>query len=112
MGEVELTTPAASEDESDPSVSIPVETYEREDTPTFYSDGMTVLHTPNEFIVSFLQTEFPLAIGKEELEQVKLVKRRCVTRIIMSPAQFEETTKALKINLEKYQNSFRKQSAE
>lgn len=116
MGEVEPTAAAGSEDErdpgEDPNVTIPVENYLREDTPTFYSDGMVVVHTPNEFVISFLQTEFPLAVGKEELEKVKLLRRKCVARIIMSPAQFEATAEALQINLKKYQNSYRKQSTE
>ncbi len=95
----------------DPSVVFAVENYLPENVPTFYSDGMVVVHSPNEFIVSFLLTEFPLAVGKDELEKEKTtpLKRKCVTRIIMSPTQFEQTTKALQENLKKYQNSYRTQ---
>lgn len=113
MGEVEAKTAAETETgdpSEDPNVTIPVENYLSEDFLTAYSDGMVVMHTANEFIISFLQTEFPLAVGKEELEKVKLLKRKCVARIIMSPAQFEATAEALQTNLKKYQNSYRKPS--
>ena len=115
MGEVEATIAAETKDDDpgeDPNVTIPVENYLPEDAPTLYSDGMVVVHTPNEFVISFLQTEFPLAVGKEELEKVKLLKRKCVAGIIMSPAQFEATAEALQTNLKKYYDSYRKQSTE
>jgi hypothetical protein len=92
----------------DYNVTIAVESYLPEDTPTYYSDAMMVTHSANEFVVSFLQTEFPLATSKEELEQVKSLKRKCVARIIMSPAHFEAVSKVLYDNLKKYQDSYRK----
>jgi hypothetical protein len=96
----------------DPKVTISVENYLPENIPTFYSDGMVVLHTANEFILSFLLTDFPLAVGKEELEQVGLIRRKCVARIIMSPAQFEATSTALRENLKKYYDSNRPKESE
>lgn len=89
----------------DPNVNIPVEPYLPDNVPTFYSDGMVVVHSANEFVVSFLLTDFPLAVGKEELEKVTVLRRKCVARIIMSPAQFDATTQALQQNLRKYQDS-------
>jgi hypothetical protein len=89
-------------------VSISVENYLPENTPTYYSDGMVVVHTANEFILSFLQTNFPLAGSKEELEAVTSLKRNCIARIIMTPAQFEMTANALLQNFQKYQESYRK----
>ena len=73
---------------------------------------MIVVHTANEFVLSFLLTDFPLAAGKEELEKVEAVRRKCVARIIMSPAQFEATSVALRANLKKYQNSYLIKEAE
>jgi hypothetical protein len=115
LGEVEAknaTEPEGGDPVEDPNVTIPVENYLPDDAPTFYSDAMIVVHSANEFVVSFLQTEFPLAVGKEELQKVNLLRRKCVARIIMSPAQFEATTEALQTNLKKYHDSHRKQPVE
>ena len=96
----------------DPNVSIAVENYLPDNIPTFYSDALAVLHSPHEFVISFLQTEFPLATTKEELEKVNVLRRKCVSRIIMSPAQFEAATKGFQENLKKYQDSYRTESTE
>lgn len=93
-------------------VTIPVENYLPDDTPTYYSDGMLVLHSANEFIISFLQTQYPLAGSKEDLQQVQSVKRKCVAQVIVSPTQFEAVTRALQENLKKYQDSYRKPEPE
>jgi len=73
LGEVESNVVAAAEvangeqpSSDDPNVTIPVENYLPENIPTFYSDGMIVVHTANEFVLSFLLTDFPLAAGKED----------------------------------------------
>jgi len=73
LGDVESNVVAAAEvangDQPSfayPSVYIPVENYLPENIPTFYSDGMIVVHTANEFVLSFLLTDFPLAAGKED----------------------------------------------
>ena len=118
MGEVKVRAAevaAHMEAESaplDPNVTIPVENYLPDDTPTFYSDGMLVLHSANEFILSFLLTHYPLASSKEELQELKAVKRKCVAQIIVSPAQFEAVTNALQENFRKYQDSYKKPQTE
>jgi len=85
-----------------PQVTIPVEFYLPENVPTYYSDSATIIHSAHEFVVSFLLTEFPLAISKEDLERVELIKRRCVVRVIQSPAQFQSLVTAMQNNLDKY----------
>lgn len=89
-------------------VTIAVENYLPDDVPTFYSDGMGVLHTANEFVLSFLQTVFPLATSTEELEQIKLLKRKCVVQVIISPAQAQGVIKALQESMNKYTAAYRK----
>ena len=116
IASAEAAKPAQAEPDSastDTSiVTIPVENVLPDNIPTYYSDGMVVLHSANEFIISFLQTHYPLAGSKEELEQVKSMTRRGVVRIIMSPAQFEASAKALQDNFKKYQDSYRKPQSE
>lgn len=89
-------------------VTIPVENYLPENVPTYYSDGATILHSANEFVISFLQTEFPLAMTTEDLKQVKTLRRRCIARVIVSPAQFEALTKVFQDQMDKYIESYRK----
>lgn len=95
-----------------PEVTIPVENYLPDDVPTYYSDGTLVLHSANEFIISFLQTEFPLAGSKEELEQIKSMRRKCITRVIVSPAHFQALAKAFQDQMDKYIASYRKPESE
>ena len=99
------TTPA---NETGDEVTISIESYLPENVPAYYSDGLTVLHTANEFIISFLQTEYPLAGSKEELEKVKSMKRKCISRVIVSPAQFVAIAKVFQENLQKYLEAFKK----
>lgn len=103
----EASAPTADED-----ITISVESYLPDNVQTHYSDGMTVLHTANEFIISFLQSEFPLAGSKEELERVKSMKRKCVTRIIVSPAQFQAIAKVFQEHMKKYIDSYKKPDSE
>jgi hypothetical protein len=93
-------------------ITISVESYLPENVPTHYSDGLTVLHTTNEFIISFLQTEFPLANSKEDLERVKSMKRKCITRIIVSPAQFVAIAKVFQESSQKYLEAYKKPEGE
>ncbi|SRR5258705_12099889 len=104
---VEASVPSDNEE-----ITISIESYLPDNVPTYYSDGMTVLHTANEFIISFLQSEFPLAASKEELEQVKSMKRKCITRIIVSPAQFQAIAKVFQENMKKYVDSYKKPDSE
>src|SRR5262245_59932900 len=98
-----ITTGAASKKSlTGEHVTIKVENYLPENVPTYYSDAVTILHTANEFILSFLQTVFPLASSKHELEQLPVLRRKCVAQLILSPVQAEALAKALRDNIDKY----------
>lgn len=113
--EVRLEEPLADSSEAegqvidvdDPRVTIRVENYLPDDLLTHYSDGLTVVHTENEFVISFLQTQFPLAATKEELQQVEVLKRKCVAQVIVSPQQMEKVVEALQENLKKFTDAYR-----
>ena len=117
MEEIEVKTPASVEKpneipaeatDDDAPVTINLENYRPDDVPTFYSDGMVVVHTANEFVLSFLQTEFPIARSTQELKQVESMKRKCIAQIIVSPPQAERVITALQENMNKYVNVYRK----
>ena len=94
--------------ENEFSVSFKLENYLPDDLQTHYSDAMTVLHTENEFILSFMQTQFPLAGTKEELEAIPLVRRKCFARIIVSPKQMEAIINSMQDNMDKFRAAYRK----
>ncbi len=95
-------------EKNDFSVSFKAENYLPDDLEAVYSDSMSVLHTENEFILSFMQTQFPLAGTKEELEAVQSVRRKCVARIIVSPKQMEAIINSMQDNIDKFTAVYRK----
>ena len=105
---IDAAPEAPGDDDSPSGVVFRVENYIPEDVQAFYSDAMVALHTEHEFILSFLQTEFPVASNNEELKQVKTVRRRCVAQIIIHPKQAEAILKVLQDNLDKYAAARRK----
>jgi hypothetical protein len=105
-----IETPSATPD--DGPVLISVENYRPDDAVTFYSDGMVVVHTENEFVLSFLQTEFPLARTTEELKEVRSMRRKCIAQIIVSPPQAEAIISVLQENFAKYVSTYRKSSSD
>lgn len=109
--EREIPAPA-DEEQEDPRVTFKVERYVPDNLPQQYSDSMTVLHTENEFIVSFYLTEHPAAATKEELEEVKSLKSRCVARVIMSPGRIAGVIDALQQNFDKYSVAYAKTESE
>lgn len=103
-----LKRPDTETSDESPNVTIRVENVLPENLPTYYSDATSILHSAHEFVLSFLQTEFPLATSKEDLEQIQVLKRKCIARVFMSPSQFEAFTKACNDQLDKYVGSYRK----
>lgn len=98
-------------EEVDPRVNIELVRYLPPDLIAHFVDNMLVVHTENEFILSFLQTEYPLAATKEELEQVGPIRTKCVARVIVSPNQMQSFIEALQTNFTKYINSYKKTEA-
>ena len=84
-----------------PPGAIKVEYYATDDVPSIYSDGSFVVHTENEFVISFYQTQFP-PINEESAKELKELRSKCIVRIIVSPNQMRRLTEALATNLGKY----------
>ena len=85
--------------------------YEPEGFSAVYSDNAVVMHTENEFILSFFLADFPYSSDTvvdsreghfEFSSAVRPAKARCVARVIMSPNQMVKFVDALRGNLEKY----------
>lgn len=97
--------------EAAPPSPVKVEYYATDDTPSIYSDGTFVVHTENEFVISFYQTQFP-PITDEGVKDLKEVRSRCIVRVIVSPSQMRRLTDALATNLGKYEAKARAKQGE
>lgn len=64
-----------------------------------FSDQFIVSGTAHEVILSFLQTQHPLAASPEEFERIEAIEARCVARIIVTPEQARLIELALRQNL-------------
>lgn len=85
--------------------------YEPEGFSAVYSDNAVVMHTENEFILSFFLADFPYPSNTavdvrdgeyEYASPVKSARARCVARVIMSPSQTIQFVDALKSNLQTF----------
>lgn len=70
--------------------------------PLIYSDGLLIGNNEGVFILSFLQTRFPLAVTPEEVEAIQQVDSYCVARILLTPEQMERSIKAMTDNFQKF----------
>jgi hypothetical protein len=82
------------------------------DLVTQYTDNLLVLHTENEFILSFLQAQHPLAMGADELRQIGTIQSKCISRLIVSPNLLPKIIEALQQNYTKYLNNYKKAEAD
>lgn len=110
--ESQIETQPQSETKESPAVNLKVERYVPDNLIAHYSDAATVLHSGNEFIVSFFQTEYPSAASKEELEQITSTRSKCVARVIMSPKQMSLVIDVLQGNMDKYRATYDKMESE
>ena len=83
--------------------SIKIKHYVPEGMMGVYSDGAQVMHTPNEFVLSFFQIEHPPF--DLELTALSEVKSRCVARIFLSPDHMVRLVKMLNENLANVQQA-------
>jgi hypothetical protein len=82
-------------------INVPIVRQLPPDLVMHFVDSTIVTHTENEFILSFLQTQHPLAASKEEVQKVTQVVSECVARIVVTPRHMEQIVSALQTNLEK-----------
>ena len=81
---------------------IPVEVTIPEDQFTDYADAFTINHSTEEFVISFLQLQYPIAITQAELDKLKSVESICVARIALTPKRLQLLIEALQTNLQAY----------
>jgi len=67
----------------------PIEVYIPEDSIIHYADTFTLQRTPYEVIISFLQTQHPIALTEEAVNKIETVECFCLARIALTPARFD-----------------------
>jgi hypothetical protein len=80
--------------------SLKIEFYAPDETPTIFSDAQFVIHTGNEFVISFYQAQYP-AISEELKLHTDTIKSRCLVRVVLTPFQMQRLAGALQANLNK-----------
>jgi hypothetical protein len=88
------------------TVTIELDRYIPEDLISHYADGLTVMHTENEFVLSFFQSQYGVSITEEEFAKAGKVKSKCVTRVIISPKHMLSFVQVLADNYRRYANNY------
>lgn len=96
----------------DHRVTLQIVRYLPPDLETHFADNTLVTHTENEFALSFMQSQFPLAANKEELEKVGEIVSKCVVRIIVTPKHMVQIVEAFQGSLAKYKETYQKAEVE
>lgn len=73
-----------------------------------FADNLLVIHTQNEFVLSFMQTRFPTILKPEDVHKLTTVESVCISRIIVTPAMMEQMITALQTNFDKYKAAHQK----
>lgn len=81
---------------------IPVQVFVPEDQFIDYTDAFAVSHSDEEFVISFLQLQYPIAITQEQLDSIKEAETVCVARIALTPKRMALLIEALQNNLNIY----------
>lgn len=72
------------------------------DSTLIYADNLNIVHTPTEFVLSFLQTQPPLIKSGEDWDKIKTIESRCVARLVVSPMKMQDMLKVLAMNWQRY----------
>jgi hypothetical protein len=72
------------------------------DMVTHYVDNINVIHTQTEFTVSFMQSQPPFVADDKQLDSIKTIQSKCVSRIVVSPMKWGMILAALNENFKQY----------
>jgi hypothetical protein len=95
---------ASSQDEAANVRLIAAEPFLPEDVKLEFADGLNVIYTGHEFILSFMQIQYPLVSRpptEEEIREMAPVKQKCIARVVVPATRMEEFVGVLQQNLEK-----------
>jgi hypothetical protein len=81
---------------------FPVQVYVPEDLSIQYADAFIVHHSDEEFVVSFMQLQYPIALTEEDYRKIRVVESLCFSRIALTPRRLEVLIDVLQQNLASY----------
>src|SRR5690349_20945775 len=81
---------------------VPLERLIPDDLHLEFADSVIVQHSENEFYITFLQVEHPLAITNAEIASIKKVTNKAVARVVITPKHMALLIEALRRNFKKY----------
>ena len=68
---------------------MPIRVVERDDASIEYADSFFVAHTEDEFILSFIQLQHPMAMTPEDAEKVESMDALVLSRIALTPRRMQ-----------------------
>jgi alpha-ketoglutarate-dependent taurine dioxygenase len=70
--------------------------------PMHYSDALMVQQKDAMFVISYLQTKYPLVVTDAEIKQVEHIEQRCIAQIIVTPPQLARNLAVLNNNFKNF----------
>lgn len=80
-----------------------------EDTDISYADQYIVQHHPDEFIISFFQTEHPIIFTEDDFKKLENLRAYCVFRVVLKPSQAKDLSDILRKNISIWEQKYKKQ---
>jgi hypothetical protein len=81
---------------------IPVEVFIPENQYIDYADAFSISNSDQEFIISFLQLQYPITMTQEQLDKIKIAESVCIARIALTPKRMRILLQAIQENLRSY----------
>jgi len=78
--------------------NVPIMVVVPEDQFIDYADAFTISHSHEEFVVSFLQLQYPIVTSREQLDAVNSIDSVCVARVALTPRRLIALIDALQEN--------------
>ncbi len=79
-----------------------------EDTEISYADQYIVQPFPEEFIISFFQTEHPIVFTKDAFQKLEKLSAYCIFRIVLRPNQIKEFSEILQKQIKLWEDRYKK----
>ncbi|HEY9404451.1 MAG TPA: DUF3467 domain-containing protein [Pyrinomonadaceae bacterium] len=81
---------------------IPVHVVIPEDQYIDYADAFAINYSEEEFIITFLQLQYPVTVTQEQLDSIKSAETLCIARIALTPRRMETFAQAIQANLKNF----------
>lgn len=101
-------TPEEQVTELEPPKKKPIAIVYRNDASIEYADSFVVAHSDQEFIISFLQFQHPIALTQEYYDQIPAIEALCLARIAVTPKRMRSLIETLQRTLVEHEEILKK----